>query len=86
MSRPEVSEHQITVEWREARQMLNDARLSDYTLPQAIDILLGFRSNVIRSSGDTVIDIERWQQAKSKRNHPSQRRRADLSVAPEVTP
>ncbi len=84
MSRPEVSEHQITVEWREARQMLNDGRLSDYSLPQAIAILLGFRDSVInrdRTQGVVNLALER-----SKRIHPSNRRRADLTVAPEVTP
>ena len=76
----EVSEHQIVAEWCEARQMLNDARLSDFTLPEAVGILLGYRSNAI-NRGVVDLDLER-----SKRVHPSSRRRADLTVAPEVTP
>lgn len=80
MARPEVSEHQIVAEWCEARQMLNDARLSDFTLPEAVGILLGYRSNAI-NRGVVDLDLER-----SKRVHPSSRRRADLTVAPEVTP
>lgn len=84
MSDPRVvSEHQIVSEWSEARQLLNDARLSDYTVPQAIDILLGYRANVINRGGEAVVDLAA---ARSKRNHPSRRRRADLTVAPEVTP
>ena len=80
MSRPEVSEHTITAEWCEARQMLNDARLSDYTVPEAVDVLLGYRENVARLRG--VVDLA---EARSRRNHPSSRRRADLAVPPEVT-
>ena len=81
MARPEVSEHQIVAEWCEARQMLNDARLSDFTLPEAVDVLLGYRDNVINRG---VVDLA---EERSRRAHPSgQRRRADLSVAPEVTP
>ena len=80
MTRPEVSQHQIVAEWCEARQMLNDARLSDFTLPEAVGILLGYRSNAI-NRGVVDLDLER-----SKRVHPSSRRRADLTVAPEVTP
>ena len=76
----EVSPHQVETEWSQARQMLNDARLSDYTLPEAVDILLGYRSNVI-NRGVVDLDLER-----SKRTHPSRRRRADLAVPPEVTP
>jgi hypothetical protein len=80
MTRPEVSQHQILAEWCEARQMLNDAHLSDFTLPEAVDVLLGYRSNAI-NRGVVDLDLER-----SKRVHPSSRRRADLTVAPEVTP
>lgn len=77
MSRPEVSQHQITAEWCEARQMLNDARLSDYTVPEAVDVLLGYRANVVNRG---VVDLA---EARSRRAHPSTRRRADLTVAPE---
>lgn len=77
MSDPRVvSEHQIVSEWSEARQLLNDARLSDYTLPQAIDILLGYRDNVINRGGEAVVDLAA---ARSKRNHPSRRHRADMT-------
>ncbi len=83
----EVSEHQIVAEWSEARQMLNDHGLSDVPLPGAIDILLGYRSaaeyNTRLRQLRGVVDLA---EARSKRNHPSTRRRADLAVPPEVTP
>lgn len=81
MTRPEVSQHQIVAEWCEARQMLNDGRMSDLSLPEAVAALLGYRENVARLRGVVDLGLER-----SKRIHPSTRRRADLTVAPEVTP
>ena len=81
MSRPrETSMHQIVAEWCEARQLLNDARMSNLSLPEAVDALLGYRENVARLRG--VVDLG---EARSRRNHPSSRRRADLTVPPEVT-
>ena len=78
MTRPEVSQHHIVAEWCEARQMLNDARMSDLSLPEAVDVLLGYRDSGARLRSVVDLDLER-----AKRTHPS-RRRADLTVAPEV--
>lgn len=78
----EVSEHQSVAEWCEARQMLNDAGMSGLTLPAAIAVLLDARQRVaLKPPG--VVDLA---EARSRRTHQSgQRRRADLTVAPEVT-
>lgn len=69
----EVSQHQIVAEWGEARQMLNDARLSDYSLPEAITILLGYRDNVANNRPATVVDLDGWRRSGSKSRHQSMR-------------
>ena len=81
MSRPEVSEHTIVAEWCEARQLLNDAGMSGLDLPAAVAVLLDARQRVsLTPSG--VVDLA---EARSRRTHPSTRRRPDLTVPPEVT-
>lgn len=74
-----MSPHQIEAEWAEVRQALNDARMSDYSLPEAIVILLGYRDNVYLH-GSACDDPDCPGGSKSR--HPSTRRRAALTVLP----
>lgn len=63
--------------------MLNDAGIT-VPLPMAVERLLMCAIDPTpppRPSG--VVDLA---EARSKRNHPSSRRRADPTVPPEVTP
>ena len=82
MTGRETSMQTIAAEWTQARQMLNDAGMSGLTLPAAIAVLLDARQRVaLKPPG--VVDLA---EARSRRSHPAgQRRRADLTVAPEVT-
>ena len=85
MTASEVSPHQIEAEWCEARQMLNDYGLSHYDLPEAVDRLLGYLHQHVRrvERPEGVIDLAAVRRSKGR--HPSRRRRADLTVPPEVT-